>query len=80
MSNIAWKQPEPFNFVSEEWPNWKEVFLRFRSCSKLYKESSEDQKNTLFYTMGAVEAKKSLIHSNLKRFRRLKQKKMAVKR
>lgn len=58
MSNIAWKQPEPFNFVSEEWPNWKEVFLSFRSCSKLYKESAEDQKNTLFYTMGAVEAKK----------------------
>ena len=57
-SSIAWRQPEPFSFVAEDWNAWKEVFTSFRRCSKLYKESEEDQIDTLYYTMGAVEAKK----------------------
>lgn len=58
MTTIAWKQPEPFSFVAEDWPAWKAVFSSFRRCSKLYKETPEDQIDTLYYTMGAVEAKK----------------------
>ena len=58
MTSIAWKQPDPFSFVAEDWQEWKEVFTSFRRCSKLYKEGAIDQINTLYYTMGAVEAKK----------------------
>jgi len=58
MTSIAWKQPDPFSFVAEDWQEWKEVFTSFRRCSKLYKEDAVDQINTLYYTMGAVEAKK----------------------
>ena len=58
MTSIAWKQPDPFSFVAEEWPAWREIFESFRSCTKLYTENATDQINTLYYTMGAVEAKK----------------------
>ena len=60
-SSIAWRQPEPFSFVAEDWHAWKGIFTSFRRCSKLYKESEEDKIDTLYYrgpTMGAVEAKK----------------------
>ena len=58
MANIVWKQPEPFIFVAEKWPAWKEVYDCFRKCSKSDKETINVQRDSLYFTMGAVEAKK----------------------
>lgn len=45
--------PEPFDFSQPaEWPTWRQRFSRFRVASKLDKESSEVQVNSLLYSMG----------------------------
>uniref|UniRef100_A0AAV2J699 Uncharacterized protein n=1 Tax=Knipowitschia caucasica TaxID=637954 RepID=A0AAV2J699_KNICA len=45
--------PEPFDFTQPaEWLTWRQRFSRFRVASKLDKESSEVQVNSLLYSMG----------------------------
>ena len=47
--------PKNFNFSQpEEWPKWIWRFQRFRQASRLSDKSSENQVNTLVYTMGDV--------------------------
>ena len=58
MSAVVWKQPDKFNFVAEDWPAWRDEFMSFRSASKLHKEDFKEQRDSLYYCMGTVEAKK----------------------
>ncbi len=58
MTNILWKQPERFSFVADEWPEWRDEFMAFRSASGLKKQKFIEQRESLFYAMGPREAKK----------------------
>ena len=45
--------PENFDFTrQQEWPEWKERFLRYRIATKLDKEEQEVQIATLVYSIG----------------------------
>ena len=53
MASYQVSPPKSFNFSKpEEWPNWIRRFQRFRVASGLSGKSSENQVNTLVYTMG----------------------------
>ena len=51
-ANFQVTPPEKFSFKPEEWPKWIQRFQRFHKASGLDKQSSENQVNTLIYTMG----------------------------
>lgn len=45
--------PEQFNFSRpEEWPNWKQRFLRYQVTTKLVKEPADVQVSALIYSTG----------------------------
>ncbi|CAM1325385.1 Uncharacterised protein r2_g3422 [Pycnogonum litorale] len=49
----GYKAPESFDFAEpERWPVWKQRFLRFRTATKLDKESDAVQVSSLLYSMG----------------------------
>ena len=53
MASYQVSPPKSFNFSKpEEWPSWIRRFQRFRVASGLSEKSSENQVNTLVYTMG----------------------------
>ena len=53
MASYQVAPPSGFNFANpEEWPKWIRRFQRFRQASGLSQKSSENQVNTLVYTMG----------------------------
>lgn len=55
MASYQMPPPKSFNFSKpEEWPKWIRRFQRFRQASGLSEKSSENQVNTLVYTMGDV--------------------------
>ena len=55
MASYQVPPPQSFNFSKpEEWPNWIRRLQRFRLASGLSEKSSENQVNTLVYTMGDV--------------------------
>ena len=53
MASYQMPPPKCFTFSRpEEWPKWIRRFQRFRVASGLSEKSSENQVNTLVYTMG----------------------------
>ena len=53
MASYQMPPPKSFTFSRpEEWPKWIRRFQRFRVASGLSEKSSENQVNTLVYTMG----------------------------
>ena len=45
--------PDSFQFDKPaDWPEWKQRFLRFRSATKLDRETSTVQVSSLVYAMG----------------------------
>ena len=55
MASYQVPPPKSFDFSKpEEWPSWIRRFQRFRVASGLSEKSSENQVNTLMYTMGDI--------------------------
>ena len=45
--------PDSFQFdKSADWPKWKQCFLRFRTATKLDRETPTVQVSSLVYAMG----------------------------
>ena len=55
---MSFKPPTDFDFSKpEQWPTWRQRFLRYRTASKLERESLDVQTSALIYSMG-VDADK----------------------
>ena len=49
---MSFKPPKEFDFSAEQWPQWRQKFLRYRSAAKLEKENNTTQVSALIYSMG----------------------------
>ena len=50
---MAFKPPDNFDFSTpEQWPAWRQRFLRYRTASELSKKTVEVQTSVLIYSMG----------------------------
>ena len=52
VTNFQVTPMKKFSFMPEEWPKWIQRFERFHTATRLDKQTSENQVNTLIYTMG----------------------------
>lgn len=52
VANFQVIPPEKFSFKPEDRPKWIQRFERFHKATGLDKQTSENQVNTLIYTMG----------------------------
>ena len=50
---MAFKPPDNFDFSTpEQWPAWRQRFLRYRTASELSKKTVDVQTSVLIYSMG----------------------------
>lgn len=55
---MAFKPPTCFDFnTPEQWPSWRQRFIRYHTCAELSKKSFDVQVSALIYSMGAESEK-----------------------